>query len=253
MIKWKLMLTSIPYMIVVMGLDYILGNVIGFDGIIEFADVGLVLTGGIFLIGFMLAGTMSDYKESEKLPAELACTLEAIEETMVTASVSKPDLDEKKMKASLFEVTTDISNWFYKKVSYGQMFASLSKLQGSISHMEKLGGTSYATRMLGELNVLRKIITRIGVISRTNFLSTGYALLEVLISAIIILLLISKFKSILAEYILIGFVTLIYVYMYRLIQDIDDPFEYSESGAPGASEVPLFPLEEYKERAKNRL
>ena len=221
MIKWKLMLTSIPYMIVVMGLDYILGNVIGFDGIIEFADVGLVLTGGIFLIGFMLAGTMSDYKESEK--------------------------------ANVFEVTTDISNWFYKKVSYEQMFASLSKLQGAISHMEKLGATSYATRMLGELNVLRKIITRIGVISRTNFLSTGYALLEVLISAIIILLLISKFKSILAEYIIIGFVTLIYVYMYRLIQDIDDPFEYSESGAPGASEVPLFPLEEYKERAKNRL
>jgi len=253
MIKWKLMLTSIPYMAVVIGLNYILGNVFAFEGIIEFADVGLVLTGGIFLIGFMLAGTMSDYKESEKLPAELACTLEALEETMVAASISKPDLDEKKMKSSLFEITSDIYSWLYKKVSYEQMFYSLSKLQSTISHMEKLGATSYATRMLGELNTLRKIITRIGVISRTNFLSTGYALLEVLISAIIILLLISKFKSVLAEYILIGFVTLIYVYMYRLIQDIDDPFEYSESGSPGASEVPLFPLEEYKERAKSRL
>lgn len=253
MIKWKLMITSIPYMLVVMGLNYVIGNMIGFEGIIEFADVGLVLTGGIFLVGFMLAGTMSDFKESEKLPAELACTLEAIEETMITAAVSKPDLDEKKMKASLFEVTTDISNWFVKKISYEQMFASISKLNSTISHMEKLGGTSYATRMLGELNVLRKIISRIGVISRTNFLSTGYALLEVLIAAIIILLLISKFKSLLAEYILIGFVSLIYVYMYRLIQDIDDPFEYAESGEPGAAEVPLFPFEEYKERAKGRL
>ena len=76
--------------------------------------MGLVLTGGIFLIGFMLAGTMSDYKESEKLPAELACTLEALEETIHTVGVSKPTLDTKKMKVSLFEVTTDISSWFYK-------------------------------------------------------------------------------------------------------------------------------------------
>jgi hypothetical protein len=253
MIKWKLMLTSIPYMLAVIVINYILSSVLRFEGIIEFADVGLVLTGGIFLVGFMLAGTMSDYKESEKLPAELACTLEALEETITTSAVSKPSLDAKKMKASLFEVTTDISNWFLKKITYDQMFASLSNLQPMISKMEEVGGTSYATRMLGELNSLRKIISRIGVISRTNFLATGYALLESLIFAIILLLLISKFKSVLAEYILISFVSLIYVYMYRLIQDIDDPFEYSESGEPGAAEVGLFPFEEYKERAKNRL
>lgn len=253
MIKWKLMLTSIPYMLVVIGLNYFIGNVLGVEGIIEFADVGLVLTGGIFLVGFMLAGTMSDYKESEKLPAELACTLETIEETMITAAASKPTLDIKKMKSSLFEITTDASNWFVKKVSHDEMFASLSKLQPAISQIESVGGTSYAARLLGELNTLRKIISRIGVISRTNFLATGYALLEVLILAIIILLLISKFKSLLAEYVLIGFLSLIYVYMYRLIQDIDDPFEYTESGKPGAAEVALFPFEEYKERAKNRL
>lgn len=253
MIKWKLMLTSIPYMLAVIGVNYFLSSGLGFDGIIEFADVGLILTGGIFLIGFMLAGTMSDYKESEKLPAELACTLEALEETINAVSVSKQTLDSKKMKTSLFEVTTDISNWFYKKISYEQMFASLSKLHPIISQMEEVGATSYATRMLGELNALRKIISRIGVISRTSFLATGYALLETLIFAIIVLLLISKFKTVLAEYILISFVSLIYFYMYRLIQDIDDPFEYSEEGKPGAAEVPLFPFEEYKERAKNRL
>ena len=146
MIKWKLMLTSIPYMLAVIAVNYLLSNVFGFEGFIEFADVGLVLTGGIFLIGFMLAGTMSDYKESEKLPAELACTLEALEETIHTVGVSKPTLDTKKMKVSLFEVTTDISSWFYKKISYEQMFASLSKLQSTISQMDEVGATSYATK-----------------------------------------------------------------------------------------------------------
>ena len=124
-------------------------------------------------------------------------------------------------------------NWLYKKISFEQMFYSpLSKLQSTISHMEKLGATSYATRMLGELNTLRKIITRIGVISRTNFLFYWLCAIRSFDLCDYSSSLISKFKSVLAEYILIGFVTLIYVYMYRLIQDIDDPFEYSESGAP---------------------
>ena len=53
--------------------------------------------------------------------------------------------------------------------------------------------------------------------------------------------------------IVVTFVTLIYVYMYRLIKDIDDPFEYASEGQPGVSEVPLFPLTEYLERQEARL
>src|ERR1700712_1497500 len=32
----------------------------------------------IFMLGFLLSGTIADYKESERLPGELACSLEAI-------------------------------------------------------------------------------------------------------------------------------------------------------------------------------
>ncbi len=91
------------------------------------------------------------------------------------------------------------------------------------------------------------------MISRTGFLAPGYALLEVLIACIILILMIAKFKSTGAELVITFFVTLIYIYMYRLIKDVDDPFEYSESGEPGATEVPLFPLEEYMARLKSRI
>ena len=45
MIKWKLMLTSVPYMLGVIAINYVISNILGFEGIIEFPDVGLVLTG----------------------------------------------------------------------------------------------------------------------------------------------------------------------------------------------------------------
>ena len=46
---------------------------------VTFASSGLftsVVGGAIFLIAFMLSGTVSDYKESEKLPAELSAAIE---------------------------------------------------------------------------------------------------------------------------------------------------------------------------------
>jgi hypothetical protein len=48
--------------------------------------------------------------------------------------------------------------------------------------------------------------------------------------------------------------TLIYIYMLRLIRDVDDPFDYSTDGKrKGGAEVELFPIEEYRERLAKRV
>jgi hypothetical protein len=123
----------------------------------------------------------------------------------------------------------------------------------AISQVERDGGGAYASKALGELHSLRRSVTRIGVISRTGFLPPAYAILETLTVMIIILLMAAKFKSPLSEFILVPFVTLIYVYMLRLIKDIDDPFEYGPDGSmQGGAEVELFPLDEYLARLKSR-
>src|SRR5262249_34475821 len=116
----------------------------------------------------------------------------------------------------------------------------------------KGGAGGYPWRVLGEVHNLRKTLTRLAGISRTGFLASGYALLETLTAAIVLLLMISKFKSPAPELILIALVSLIFTYMLRLIRDIDDPFECSADGDKGAAEVDLFPLEEYLARRPNR-
>ena len=253
LIKWKLMLTSLPYVAVAVAVKLALEFGLHFSGVIEFSDVGLVLTGGVFLVGFMLAGTMADYKESEKIPADVACTLETLEETIVQAAIAKPGLDEKALKSGLWQVTSGIHEWLYKKLTQEIMFGRLDDFSKMLHGVEKAGAGSYATRGLGEVHNLRKTLSRIAVISRTGFLASGYALLETLTATIVLLLMISRFKSQIAELILVAFVTLIFTYMLRLIRDIDDPFEYSADGEKGAAEVELFPLEEYMARAKKRL
>ena len=255
MAKWKLFFTTLPYVFMILLAKLLLGKVLGFEGFLELGEVSLVLTGGIFLIGFMLAGTMADYKESEKIPGEIAVALETAEDTIIQVSMNAKDpskIDTKVILNQLLELGQTIVSWFYKKKNDKELFSSLSSFVNLISELEKLGANGGGCgKIIGDVNTIRKILTRVGVISRTGFLATGYALLEGLIASIILILLIVKFKSIIAEAIIVSFVALIYIYMYRLIKDIDDPFEY-DAEEVGATEVPLFPITEYLERLKNK-
>lgn len=253
MIKWKLMLTTLPYVGGVLLARVVLSYLLGFHGVVDFGEVGMVLTGGVFLIGFMLSGTLSDYKESERLPAELACTLEAIEEALRLATVGRPALKLAALQRQVLHTTDCIHDWLLRKIDTAQMLARVEELNRPIHALEYAGASVLAGRTLGELGSLRKVLTRIDVISRTNFLASGYALLETVMVSVVLLLLLARFKSPISEYTLVSFVSLIFIYMLRLIKDVDDPFEYSPDGVHGAAEVDLYPLLEYRQRLARRL
>lgn len=252
MIKWKLMISTLPYVAVVLAIKMGAERILGFNGVLEFSDIALVLTGGVFLIGFMLSGTLTDYKEAEKIPAELACTMETIEEAFVQAGVGK-QLDLGAQRKTLLEAGEAVWAWFHRKISQDEVYAALGRLGDRILDLERGGAGPHATRGMRELHNLRRHITRVGVISRTGFVAAGYALLEVLTAAILLMVVVSHFKNVLTEVVLVSFITLIFVYMVRMIRDIDDPFEYTEEGQAGAVEVELFPIREYLERLKKRV
>ena len=252
--KWRLMLTTLPFVAGVAALKWLLEYPLDFHGVVDFGDVGIVLTAGVFLTGFMLAGTMADYKESEKLPGELACTLETLEELLVLGVSQRPALGAPAARQAVLETGTQLKAWLLRAVSHEGAFAALTRLTAFVERVDREGGGAWASRALSEVHALRKAVTRIGVISRTGFLPPAYAILETLTVMILVLLLASRFKSPLAEFILVPFATLISVYMLRLIKDIDDPFEYAPDGSKvGGAEVELFPLDEYLTRLRARV
>jgi hypothetical protein len=253
MIKWRLMLTTLPYAAALVAIKLGLDRVILFEGVVDFSDIGLVLTIGAFLMGFMLSGTMSDFKESERLPADVACTLEAIEETFVHAAHGRPQVDLKGSLERVADTARIIDEWLHKKRRADEMYAALTALGSALTALENHGAGPHATRGLRELSTLRRFVTRIGVISRTGFLASGYALLDFLVVSILGLVMVARFKNLVTEVTLVFFVGLTYVYMVRLIRDIDDPFEYHEGIGRGAAEVDLFPLTEYRTRLEAKI
>ena len=254
MLKWKLMLSTLPVVLLLLAIKLFLEHVLGFEGLIDFSEVGIILTSGVFLIGFLLAGTMADYKEAEKLPADLSCTLETIEEIFVLAATDRPALDLRALRREVLTLTDAIRDWLMRSSSTSEVYAAMTRLNEVLQQLERAGAGPYASRAVPQLLMLRRSVSRIDVIVRTGFLPPAYALLEVLVTIIIALTLIARFKSVTAACLLVPFVALINVYMLRLIRDIDNPFDYETDGRDhGAGEVPLFPLDEYRERLVERI
>lgn len=253
MLKWKLLLTTLPAVAVVTLVKFGLEYGLHWGGVVEFGDIGPVLTGGVFLTGILLAGTMSDYKESEKLPGELASLLEGTEEICVSMAAEKQTIGLEPLRQSVLVLTDRLRDWLYKRASTEEAHQAMTTFHGVLVAAQREGSKNAGVAM-GELGKVRKTVQRIDVISRTGFLPPAYALLESLTVIIVGLALAAKFKSPLAEFILVPFITLIYVYMLRLIRDIDDPFDYSPDGKQqGGAEVDVYPIEEYRVRLAKRV
>lgn len=251
--KWKIMMTSIPIALGIVAVKVILIEFFQFQGLVELSDIALIVSAGVFLIGFMLAGTMSDYKESERIPGEIASALESMEETCIILA-DRPNFPAKTVYQECYSLSQRIHDWFYKKLPTEQLYQALTNFKDMVGSLERAGANaSIMSRVFNELSSLRRVLTRTNVISKTGFLATGYALLEVLLVVVAGIMLIVKFKHFIAAIIVVFFISLVYIYMYKLICDIDDPFEHNEDGTSGAAEVALFPLENYIERVKQRL
>src|SRR5690242_17180954 len=106
--KWKLMGTTLPLVAIIVAAKYGLERW-GYAGSVDFSDISAVFTFIAFLIGFMLAGVLADFKESEKIPAELAAELETIETAITVVARKLPAvLDETALRTKLAAVTTSI-------------------------------------------------------------------------------------------------------------------------------------------------
>ena len=73
LLKWQLLAWTAPFAGVILALKIGLLHGFGFEGYFEFSQIQIILTSGIFLTGFMLAGTLSDYKESERIQDVSLC------------------------------------------------------------------------------------------------------------------------------------------------------------------------------------
>ncbi|MET0760051.1 MAG: hypothetical protein ABWZ56_06500 [Flavobacterium sp.] len=222
---------------------------------IEFSDVNVVFTGAFFVMGLLLAGTMSDFKESEKIPGEIACNLESIQDWMLMVLRVSPVsptgavLDRKLLKSELIFVTENIIDWLKSKNKDSQtVFPLLRRLNEIVYYFAENSCDKEAIKGIHEnTNALRKQLTRTYTIARTNFIRSAYVLQKSILIIIIPLVLVCHFKTDTASVVVSGVLSFVFLYLYFLIKALDDPFDFDGTD----TEIDLMPLDRFKNRVEN--
>ena len=129
---------TIPFVISIIFLKMYVCDLFSFNGVhinslIEISDIGIIFTGTFFVVGLMLASTMTDFKESEKIHGEIACNLKAIENSILLAFRSSKDkvasINKDHIQLELIEITECIILWINSKDKDSKIiFKNLNRL-----------------------------------------------------------------------------------------------------------------------------
>jgi hypothetical protein len=109
---------------------------------------------------------------------------------------------------------------------------------------------NYIIRMENEQSTIRKMVLRIHTIRDTDFIQSAYAIVEALGFALALGMVITKIEPFYDSMFFTILVTFLISYMFFLIKDLDNPFEYSSHGESG-TEVSLKPIHDLEQKIKN--
>lgn len=239
--KWFLAIKLIPVVILVGGLKF-LSHKLGFEVMELNALFTTLVAGTIFLIGFLISGVLSDYKESEKIPSELSASLQSLFDDTYTVFKSKNSDSALRFIEFQKTFTSSLMDWFYKKERTRSLLDKISMMNEFFIGFEKEGvQANYIIKMKNEQNSLRKMILRIDTIRDTEFVGSAYAIVEAMGFLVALGLLVIRIEPFYASLFITLLVTFLIFYMFLLIKDLDNPFDYAGKGERG-TEISLKPL-----------
>ncbi|MBV6509700.1 MAG: hypothetical protein JJLCMIEE_02796 [Acidimicrobiales bacterium] len=220
---------------------------LGWDSVELNALYSGLVAANVFLVGFLLAGTLADYKESEKLPGELAGRVKTIADECQILYRAKQAPAARACLEHLAALASDIDNWLHGRVGVEIPLDRLDGLNGYFLEFEQLTQPNFIVRLKQEQSALRLLVIRINTIKETSFVGAGYLVAEATSLLLIVALLMAEVAQLPAELFLIGAIAFLLTYMILLIRDMDDPFDFDHDGQRGAAEVSLAPLEYLEE------
>jgi hypothetical protein len=249
--KWSTAARVLPYAIVAVGLKYGV-HALGWEVISLSPLFSGLIAATFFLLGFLLSGVLTDYKESEKLPGEMAVGLEAIADEAEYLYRTRRLAPAQAVLRHVAALSGAMREWFYGRATTGDLLDGVTALN---DHFVALGADAppnFVVRMKQEQSALRRLVIRIQTVRETSFVLPAYAIAEIATTLLIIGFLLARIDPFYESLFFVGLIAFVFTYMIALIRDLDDPFEY-QGGGGGADEVSLKPLEDAIARLARRL
>lgn len=244
--RWRLALKTMPFILIIVIIKFA-AHTLGYEFLTLNSLFTAIISANIFLIGFLISGTLVDYKESEKLPGDLSASLEAITDETLIIYKNKKSMEAKNFLNKLSEFSKALIDWFYKKERTDGIMKKLLSFNDDFLNFETQTQANFIVRMKQEQNSIRKMINRIHTIRETSFLGSGYAIAEIITFILVIGLIFIKMDPFYESMFFVSFVSFILIYMIFFIKDLDNPFGYNMKESM-VEEVSLKPLLDSQKR-----
>lgn len=239
--KWQMALSVVPLVALVIGL-----KTLAWVWNWQILDLNPLFTGliaaAIFLLGFLISGILADYKESEKLPGEMAMSIETLFHEALPIYKDKKSAVAKDLMLAVVPLTAGFKDWFYRRQTTTQLMNQINALTVYFGQLESITQITYIAIMKENQTHLRRMLSRVETIRDTSFVASGYAIVEVTLILISLGLILVKVEPFYESLIYTGMVVFLLAYLYALIQNLDDPFEYTGK-LNSLDEVSLAPLD----------
>jgi len=212
-----------------------------------------ILTGIIFILGFLLAGVVTDYKESERIPNDIAASLFAIwqEASFIKNVQNCPSVPGMISRLKLF-VPTLKEEFFLKRND--QLQKLLDSLSDDVILLGKEGATpNYLFRMKIEITNLKKLINRVTVIKTTDFIPSVFICIQAITITFLAVYCLLAVDPWWGGLILVCIFTFVIFSILTLIKDMEDPFEYDGTGHSKSDEVSLEILDNFQKEIEGKL
>ncbi len=207
---------------------------------------GSIIAANVFLLGFLLAGTLADYKESERLPGELAASIESITDECLILRKARGAREADDALAYLADFASAVRRWFFREERTRTVLERVGGMNDLFLSFEPLTQPNFIVRLKQEQATIRKIIMRIDTIRDTAFVPAAYMMAELGTAVLVVGLLFVELGPLYEEVFYVVVPSFFMLYLLFLIRDLDDPFNYStkELQAADVSIKPIVDLEE---------
>ena len=240
--NYKVAIETLVIVAALVAIRAVLWN-LGFEGISTSPLTSSIVAGGVFVMGLVVAGTLSDYRDAERAPTDLAAGLYAIlrEAESFEKVWGKPDL--RALRQRLITVVTALR----ADINAGntrECQAAVEAVGESLLELEESDvPANYVVRLRAEQAGLRKSLLRVYHIQRESFLPSAKAMITTIVAVILVLLLVTKLGGLVESLITLAFLSFFFLYLLRLLNVIDTPFKVGQERTE--DDVSLFLLSEF--------
>jgi hypothetical protein len=226
--KWGIMIKAVIFTLLLL-IPRTIIDVLGYDTVPINPVVGAFISGAIFTLAIIFTGTFTDFKESEKVGGDLAASLKALynDSRVLPLTDGEP---ARVFRVHVRDLHRTMNHCFKDNCwNLPDVNREMDKINNDIRVLAYANvAPPLIAKLRNEVGAIDKMVNRIEVIIRTDFIPAAYALAEIATASVLLLMLFVKIDPLVEATIVFAVISSMLIGLLLLIRDMDNPFEIGD-------------------------